>query len=64
MLLYRGFATIDINQVGDRLERIEADADGEGDLGISHLDAKGIKLLGEETQVFEGTQNQDVPYES
>ena len=60
MPLYRGFTTIDINQIRDRLERIETDADRQGNFGVSHLDAKGVQLLGKETQIFESAQYQDV----
>ena len=64
MALHGGLLAIDIDEVGDRLEGIEADADGQGDLGVGHGDAEGGQLLGKETQILEGAKDQDIACQS
>ena len=46
------------------MEGIETDTYRQGDLRIGHRDADGRQLLGEETQVFEGAEDEDIPRQS
>ena len=55
---------IHINQVGDGLKRIETDTYRQGDLRVSHWNTDGRQLLGEETQVFEGAEDEDIARQS
>ena len=62
--LHWGLSPIHVYQVGDGLERIEADTDGERYPGICHGDTDGRQLLCEETQILEGAQDEDIARET
>ena len=64
MALHGGLLAIDIDEVGDRLECVEADADGQCNLGVGYRDAESRQLLGKETQILEGAKDQDIACQS
>ena len=64
MPLHGSFLTIDINQIGNSLECIETDTNGQCNSGVGYMDADSCQLLDKETQILESAQNQDVTSQS
>ena len=58
--LRRALAPVDVHQVGDGLEYVEADADGERQPGHVDVQAEGAEYLAEEAQVLEGAEQAEV----
>lgn len=62
--LHRSLAAVHVNKIADRLENIEADANGERHFGHVHGQTYGIEDIAEEAEIFESAEEAQVEGEA